>query len=287
MAEWLRKIRADEPGERMTLRECDGMEYLTFPALDETGLVSDAFSTRVGGVSTGIYATLNFSYTRGDDPLCVHENYSRMAKALHTDTAHMVTAWQTHTTNIRAVTGADCGKGVERPRDYRDVDGLMTDVPGICLVIFLADCVPLYFLDPVHRAIALSHSGWRGTVARMGAVTLEKMKTEYDTDPADVTACIGPSICRDCYEVGEDVIDEFRHTFPQDKWNDIFFPNTNGCYQLDLWEANRIILQDAGVKPSNIHVTDICTRCNPELLFSHRFTGPQRGTCAAFLCLNK
>ncbi len=285
MSEWRRKIRPDDPGERMKIAEHNGVEYLTFPALDDTGLVSAAFSTRIGGVSSGIYATMNFSYTRGDDPVSVHENYRRMADVLGMDTSRMVTAFQTHTVNIRVVTEKDCGKGVERERDYRDVDGLITDVPGICLVIFLADCVPLYFLDPVHRAVGLSHSGWRGTVAGMGKVTLDKMNEEYGTDPKDVIACIGPSICRECYEVGEDVAQEFREAFSPAQFDGIIDEKENGRYQLDLWEANRAVLIQAGVAPSSIHVTDICTRCNPGLLFSHRYAGEKRGNCAAFLGL--
>ncbi len=281
----VRKERSDEPQEKMTLRKKDGVEYLTFPALDLYDDLINAFSTRTGGVSEGVYSTLNFSYTRGDNALDVTENYRRMARAIGVDMDRMAATWQTHTTNVRVITEDDCGKGVLRERDYRDVDGLITNIPGITLVAFFADCVPLYFFDPVHKAIGLSHSGWRGTVARMGQVTLEKMKSEYGTRPDDVTVCIGPSICRDCYEVGEDVIDMFRQSFSPDELRLMYDEKADGKYQLDLWQANRTVLEDAGVSPSSIHVTDICTRCNPELIFSHRFQGDKRGNSAAFLCL--
>ena len=131
---------------------------------------------------------MNFSFTRGDDRDDVLENYRRMAAALGVDRERMVLTWQTHTTNVRRVTEEDEGKGIVRDRDYRDVDGLITDIPGITLVTFFADCVPLYFLDPVHKAIGLSHSGWRGTVKRMGQVTVDAMKEAFGTRPEDIIA---------------------------------------------------------------------------------------------------
>lgn len=280
MKEWNRKSGA----EPLLIKEQDSVCYLAFPALDETGMVSHSFSTRIGGVSEGKFSTMNFSFTRGDNPEHVRENYRRMAEVLDVEPEKMVLSYQTHTTNVRVVTEADAGKGVIRERDYQDIDGLITNVPGITLVTFYADCVPLYILDPVHRAIGLSHSGWRGTVARMGRVTLEAMKREYGTDPADVIACIGPSICQDCFEVGGEVAEEFEREFETDA---LCYKKSNRKYQLDLWRANQMVFTDAGVRPENIHTTDICTHCNPELLFSHRIVGNERGNLAAFLSLRQ
>ena len=193
----------------LEVKKENGVTFLSFPLLERTGLVKHAFSTRLGGVSQGDFATMNFSFTRGDDREAVLENYSRMAGALGVCRERMVLTWQTHTTNVRRVYAGDAGKGIVRERDYRDVDGLITDIPGMTLVTFFADCVPLYFLDPVHKAIGLSHSGWRGTVKRMGAVTLSEMERAFGTRPNEVLACVGPSICKDCYEVGDDVAGEF------------------------------------------------------------------------------
>ena len=145
------------------------LEYLIFPTLEETGVVEHLFTTRTGGVSSGIYSTMNLSFSRGDDPECVRENYRRIGEVLGTDPEHMVASKQTHTTKIRLVTEADLGNGITGHSAYDDVDGLATDIPGIALVTFYADCVPLYFVDPVKKAIGLAHSGWRGTVAGMGA----------------------------------------------------------------------------------------------------------------------
>jgi len=271
----------------LTVKENRGVTYLSFPILEDTGLVSHAFSTRLGGVSKGDFATMNFSFTRGDDRDDVLENYRRMAAALGVDRERMVLTWQTHTTNVRRVTEEDEGKGIVRDRDYRDVDGLITDIPGITLVTFFADCVPLYFLDPVHKAIGLSHSGWRGTVKRMGQVTVDAMKEAFGTRPEDIIACIGPSICGDCYEVGEEVADEFADAFYEKYHDVILLKKQNGKYQLDLWKANEIVLKEAGIKGDNLAVTNICTYCNPQLLFSHRRTAERRGNLCAFLSLKE
>lgn len=282
---WVR--RGEKNAAVVSEVERAGVRYLTFPLLEESGLVSHGFATRLGGVSQGKFAQMNLSFTRGDNPDHVRENYRRMAKALEVDMERMVLAYQTHTTNVRRVTKEDGGKGILRERDYRDVDGLITDAPGITLVTFFADCVPLYFLDPVHRAIGLSHSGWRGTVRRMGRATLEAMGEAFGTRPKDVLACVGPSICRDCFEVGREVAEEFQKEFSRKYWDELFYEKENGKFQLDLWRSNEIILQEAGVLPEHIQVTDICTRCNPQYLFSHRFAGEERGNLAAFLCLKE
>ena len=261
--------------------------YLTFPLLEKTGLVRHLFSTRMGGVSRGIYSSMNLSFSRGDNKENVDENFRRIAQVLDSTPEHIVCSRQTHTTNVRKVTEEDLGKGVVRETDYDDVDGLITNVPGIILATFYADCVPLYFVDVKNKAIGLSHSGWRGTVNRMGQVTLQAMKRAYGTEPSDVMAAIGPSICQDCYEVGEEVADAFRKSFPNEWEYLIIKGKEEGKYQLDLQETNRRILLAAGVLPENIAVTDICTCCNSELLFSHRGSNGKRGNLGAFLELRK
>ena len=247
-------------------------------------MVKHGFSTRMGGVSEGIFSTLNFSFSRGDRREAVEENYRRAAQALGVDYEKIVCSDQTHTTNVRVVTKADAGKGLVRPRDYTDVDGLITDVPGLTLSAFFADCVPLFFVDPVKRVIGLSHSGWRGTAAKMGQATLQAMAEHYGSKPEDVICAVGPSICQDCYEVSEDVADAFRRAFPG-RESELFVEKANGKYQLDLWRANELVLLEAGVLPEHLTVTDICTCCNPQLLFSHRASHGQRGNLSAFLSL--
>lgn len=261
--------------------------FLTYPILDQTGIVKHGFSTRIGGVSEGYLGSMNLSFTRGDKEEAVRENYMRMAKALRVDADSFVFSQQTHTTNVRAVRFQDKGRGLLTPLTYQDVDGLITNVPGLTLTTFYADCVPLYFVDPVHKAIGLSHSGWRGTVGRMGAVTLQRMQEEYGTDPANVIAAIGPSICQDCYEVSEDVIQEFQNTFEPKFHKQLFYRKENGKYQLNLWAANEIVLTEAGVPREQIAITNVCTCCNGDKLFSHRASQGRRGNLAAFLALKE
>ena len=274
------------------------LPVLIFPDLEQagaggaqgaSGMAQHMITMRRGGVSSGIYATLNLSFGRGDDDADVHENIRRVAAAFGTDEAHMVFSHQVHETNVLRVTAADAGMGVTRPMEWPSADGLVTNEPGLVLGAFFADCVPLLFLDPVHRAVGVSHSGWRGTVGRIGRVTLEVMSREFGTEPADVLVGIGPSICQDHYEVSEDVAARFREEFPDSAESGthpmLRYAGRPGHMQLDLWEACRVTLLEAGVPEENIHVTDICTCCNPDLLFSHRASHGRRGNIGAFIML--
>lgn len=267
------------------LKEKNHVPYIQFKNLSATGIVKHGFSTRKGGVSTGIFSSMNLNFKRGDDPDAVLENYRRMAAALNMRVEDMVLSDQTHTTNVRVITEEDRGKGILRPQDYSDVDGMITNVPGIVLVTSYADCVPLYFVDPVRKAIGLSHSGWKGTVGHIGQKTVEKMYEVYGSEPKDIVAAIGPSICQSCYEVSDDVAEAFRANFTADEAADILLDKGNGKYQLDLWKANWYVLTDAGILPEHLSVTDLCTACHPDLLWSHRKTNGQRGGLSAFLSL--
>lgn len=267
------------------LKEKNHVPYIQFKNLSATGIVKHGFSTRKGGVSTGIFSSMNLNFKRGDDPDAVMENYRRMAAALNMRVEDMVLSDQTHTTNVRVITEEDRGKGILRPQDYSDVDGMITNVPGIVLVTSYADCVPLYFVDPVRKAIGLSHSGWKGTVDHIGQKTVWKMHEVYGSEPKDIVAAIGPSICQSCYEVSDDVAEAFRANFTADEAADILLDKGNGKYQLDLWKANWYVLTDAGILPEHLSVTDLCTACHPDLLWSHRKTNGQRGGLSAFLSL--
>lgn len=267
------------------LKEKNHVPYIQFKNLSATGIVKHGFSTRKGGVSTGIFSSMNLNFKRGDDPDAVMENYRRIAVALDIRVEDMVLSDQTHTTNVRVITEEDRGKGILKPQDYRDVDGMITNVPGLVLVTSYADCVPLYFVDPVRKAIGLSHSGWKGTVGHIGQKTVWKMHEVYGSEPKDIVAAIGPSICQSCYEVSEDVAEAFKTNFAENEAEDILLDKGNGKYQLDLWKANWYVLTDAGILPEHLSVTDLCTACHPNLLWSHRKTNGQRGGLSAFLSL--
>ena len=277
------KWKADQEGA-VHIRKKGEVVYLTYPALEEQPGFCHGFSTRLGGVSRGIFSSMNLSFTRGDEEQAVLENYRRMADALGFSLEKAVCSDQTHTANVRYVTLEDAGKGIVRKKDYTDVDGLVTDVPGLTLVTSYADCVPLFFVDPVRRAVGLSHSGWRGTVGKIGAVTVRKMQEVFGSDPRDILAAIGPSICQDCYEVSEDVAQEFKQAFARhSKEKQLLYRKEDGKYQLNLWRANELVLLEVGILSQHISFPGLCTCCNPDFLFSHWASHGKRGNLSAFL----
>ncbi|MGF7144052.1 hypothetical protein HNQ56_002482 [Anaerotaenia torta] len=265
--------------------------YLSFPVLSELPFIRHGFSTRLGGVSEGVYSSMNLGNTTGlapDAPENIRENFRRMAEGIGVDIGSLVLSQQVHKTNIRLVTGEDRGKGVLRPRGYAEIDGLITQEPNVTLVTKYADCVPLYFVDVNRRSIGLSHSGWRGTVAEIGRITAEEMHKHFGSRLEDIIAVIGPSICHDCFEIGVEVAAEFERVFPGAYDTGILTPRSEaGKFSCDLWEANRQILLLAGLSEENIHTSRVCTCCNEDLLFSHRKTMGQRGSLGAFLAITE
>ena len=260
----------------------DGVPFLSYPMLEETGIVYHGFSTKLGGVSKGCWATMNISTTRGDDPEDVEENQRRIARAIGVKPEDMTFTNQTHTTNVAVVRAEDKG------RRFMETDGMITNVPGICLVTFYADCVPLYFVDPVKKAIGLSHSGWRGTVGNIAQVTVDALIREYNANPAYIKAVIGPGICRGCYEVSEDVAVQFQKKYLPQEAEHIVTPGKSvGKYQLDLQLANYYNLIHAGIHPEHIAVADVCTCCNSDLLFSHRATKGRRGILCGMMYIKE
>ena len=268
----------------MLLQEKNGCPYLFFPAFQQLKDIVHGFSTRLGGVSEGDLSSMNLSFSRGDQPENVRTNFVRIADAIGFLPDELVFTMQTHTINVREVGAADRGNGFQKPQAFSDVDGLITNTPGIILTAFFADCVPLFLIDPVHCAVGLSHSGWKGTVAQIGRVTLERMHERFGSEPSEILIGIGPSICQDCYEVSEEVIDAFRGTYPAESIQAFVRRGKEpGKYQLNLWEANRELFLQCGVTKEHLFLSDLCTCCNPDLLFSHRASKGKRGNLAAFL----
>lgn len=264
--------------------------YLTYPVLSKIPFLRHGFSTKLGGVSSDMFATMNLGSETSpyqDNPANIEENYRRIAKSIGFDVNSVVVSMQVHKTNILKVDKKDCGKGLFVTRDFDEIDGLITNQPGVTLVTKYADCVPLYFVDPVKKAIGLTHSGWRGTVKKIGKITVEEMQENYECDPKDIIAVVGPSICVDCYEIGGETIEEFKKAFPYYQEDKILIPKDNGKYLCDLWSANRSVLIEAGLLPENIHISGVCTSCNSDWLFSHRKTQGKRGSLAAFLTMTE
>ncbi len=273
--------------------------FVTFPALSQFDWLTNGFSTRLGGVSEGVYGSMNLSFTRGDDADKVAENFRRIGHAMQISVEDMLMSDQTHTANVLRVDGSKKGMGILQDRDFQDIDGMITNEPGLCLVTSHADCVPVYFVDPVHRAIGLSHAGWKGTLHNIAQNTVAAMATAYGTSPADLITVIGPSICKSCYEVGEDVASQFAEVYGGEVFDTILTPKmrivtpangqketlepVEGKFLLNLWEANRTNLLRAGVPASQIQITDLCTCCNPIVFHSHRASKGLRGGQCAFL----
>ncbi len=269
--------------KNLILAKQNDVWYIQFPKLLKCGSVKHVFSTRRGGVSKGDFASMNLSFSRGDEKENVLKNYEILCSAVGINPADLVLAKQTHTNNVISVTKAHKGTGITLP-SFNDVDGLITNEPNVALVTQYADCTPLLFCDPVKRVVATSHAGWRGTVKLIGKVTVEKMRRDYGCNPKDIIAGIGPCIGSCCYEVDAPVYNEFCK-IPFIKPESIFTEKPNGKYMLDLANANRLILINAGILPENIDMTDICTCCNRDDLFSHRAFGDKRGNLAAVIQL--
>ncbi|MCR5546433.1 MAG: peptidoglycan editing factor PgeF [Lachnospiraceae bacterium] len=274
----------------MNIEEKNGIKYLTFDLLKDKD-VKYGFSTRIGGVSSGVYESMNLGFSRGDSDENVKENFRRMAEVLDMNYERMCLSKQTHTTNVRIIKEEDAGNGIVRPLPYDDVDGLITNVSDLPLVTFFADCIPLVMFDPKKRVIAAAHSGWRGTVGKIGKVTIDKMVENFGCDPKDILCCVGPGICRDCYEVSGDVAEEVKKAFGKELAEQyllrpsVFHPRDREKYMLDLWKACEVVFLEAGISKENIEVTDYCTRCNPTLFYSHRIMGANRGNLASFISL--
>lgn len=263
----------------------DGIPVIKFKLFEGISNLRCGFSTRIGGVSDGCFSSMNLSFTRGDDDSKVAENFKRFGHAVGIRCEQMVFSDQTHTTNVGIVTEDDLGKGILRPKNYKDIDGLVTNVKGAALVTFYADCVPLFFIDEEKQVIALSHSGWRGTAGKIGLETVKIMREQFNCRPENIKAAIGPSVCRNCYEVSKDVADIFTDVFGKENADVLMTEKDGEKYMLDLWKANELVLLESGIRRENLTVTDLCTCCNSDFLWSHRKHGAQRGSLAAFMML--
>lgn len=267
---------------QMTPHEGVGSLYYSFASFDAVPFVRHGFSTRLGGVSRGPFSAMNLSFTRGDEAAAVRENFALFCENLGMKAEDVVVSAQEHHTNLYNATAADRGRGVTRERGYTDIDGLLTDEPGVVLCTQYADCVPLFFVDPVRKVVATSHAGWKGTAARIGRITVDRMARDYGCRPEDILAGIGPSIGACCFEVDEPVASVFA---AMGEGTGCIRERGAGKYDVDLWEVNRRVLAGAGIEPEHISVAGLCTRCHPDIFWSHRAAGALRGSLAAFIAI--
>lgn len=270
----------------MRLNHSRGVGYITFLNLESYKFVTHAFSTRIGGVSEAEFSTMNLGFGRGDTNENVTENYHRFCDAIGVSFDKLVASAQDHGTNIRCVTEKECGIGIFKEKDMTSVDGLLTNRPGVVLVTYYADCTPIFYLDPVKKVVGLAHAGWRGTVGGIAKKMVEKMTANYGCEPEHIVCAIGPAIGPCCYEVDEPVYEKFAAVDILST-PDIATKQENGKYKINLWQANKALLRSAGVHEENIAVSDVCTCCNKNLLFSHRATKGKRGNLAAMISLKE
>ena len=252
----------------------------------ETGL-QHGFSTRKGGVSKEHLASLNLSFYVEDANENVLENFRRIGERFGKTPEDFVLSKQSHETKVLKVGTKDRGKGITKDRDYEGIDALITDEKGTILSCFSADCVPILFYDPIHKTVGACHSGWRGTKGKILQNVVEEMRKHFSSNPAEILIAIGPSICKEQYVVSEDLALSFLEDYP-DLGEDTASPIqriSKDKFQLDLWDLNRRIALDSGIKEEHISISGYCTMENPELFFSHRYSQGKRGLQGAFICL--
>lgn len=269
--------------EVMTLNGTD-VPFLTYNRLSGIPFLRHAFSTRLGGVSEGEFTSMNLSFGRGDRDENVTENYKRLCQSAGFDYESLTASAQVHETVVRRVTALNRGVGIYKPKDMLSVDALITNDTAVTLVTYYADCTPVFFVDTAKKAIGLAHAGWRGTVGEISAKVVARMGEEFGTNPRDLVCAIGPVIGKCCYEVSEDCADHFIILFGENS-PVISKGEKPGKYMIDLALANKLLLIKAGVCEENIIVSDLCTQCNCDLLWSHRATEGKRGTMCALAAI--
>ena len=260
----------------------EGLLWYSFPIFAPfADRFQAAFSTRLGGVSEGGCASLNLGLSRGDKPEALRENYRRFCRATELPPERMVLSQQTHTTNILQADASLAGQGLDKPRSYHDIDGLLTREKQLPLVTFYADCTPLLFYAADKNIAAAAHAGWRGTVADMAGTMVRRLQS-LGSQPRHIYAAIGPSAGPCCYQVDEGTAAYFRRIDPSTLRPDL---RVSGRYLADMWRANYLLLRRAGLPEENIAVSGLCTLCHGELFFSHRLQGGERGAMAAMVML--
>ena len=256
---------------------CQNRTYLQSELFLHTDCAAHGFTGRLGGVSTGKITGLNLGFRVQDSPESVSANYQLVAEDLQLNFKNMVLAKQTHSDHIRLVTQNDAGKGLTRQSDIEDTDGLITNLPGIPLVVFSADCVPILFLDPKQKVIAAVHAGWGGTVKEIAAKAVQKMRQWFACDPADILAAIGPSIGPCCCVF--DAAD--AGMFPEQ-----YLSLQQGNKVLvDLWAMNRDQLTQSGISAENIDISGVCTICRADQYYSYRTHREHTGRQGAIIML--
>lgn len=268
----------EEMARGAKFRYADGVGIYALPALEKLAGFDHGFTARSGGVSEGYFSSLNLSFTRPENRDNVMENYRIFCRAAEIPFETLVMDNYEHGTTVLKVDRTDAGKGY-LVDPLPPCDGLVTNDASVTLITGHADCMAFYFVDPVKRCIGLAHAGWRGALGRIGARVVERMAKEYGSNPADIIAGVGPSICPDCFEVGDNVAEEFAQAFPE---LPCVLPRENARPHVDLWMIACAQFVEAGVFPEHISMFDVCTMTT-QRLYSHRRDKGNTGGMAAYL----
>lgn len=261
-----------------SLKQNGDLKYYTIDEFERTGLVKHCFTTRHGGVSQNEYKSLNLRMNCDDKKENILKNYKIICDEIDVNFEDLVFSNQVHGCTIYRVGKEELGNGIIKPQKFTDgADALMTNVPGVPLIVFAADCVPVFLLDTENKAIALCHSGWKGTAGRICEKTVLEMKKEFSTSPENILAAIGPSIGVCHFEVGDEVAEVFLEEFGEEVLE------KHEKYHVNMQKAIEKQLAECGVLRRNIIGADICTYCNCNMLFSHRKTAGKRGVMAAIM----
>ena len=260
-----------------------GVPYLVSEGMEAAGGVAHGFSTRLGGVSEGMWASLNLGVSRGDNPDHVRENHRRFFAAIGAEGGRLAMANQVHKDHVRVITSADWKSDPYEKTTY-EADGLMTATPGVALMVFASDCIPVLLYDPVRRVIAAVHAGWRGTADGIVTRAVEKMEDVYGCSPENILAAIGPGICPTCFETHEDVPNAMMAALATPVLQHIQIKE-NGKFSVNLKGINAYRLEQTGLDPENIAVCHECPSCQSDKYWSHRKTGNDRGSMAAVIQL--
>ncbi|MHB1295377.1 MAG: peptidoglycan editing factor PgeF [Anaerolineae bacterium] len=255
--------------------ETANVPYRQFACFPEGHVVHGVF-TRVGGVSASPFATLNVGRTVGDDPAAVDENLARVCAALGFVPTEVVTGQQVHADRVAAVGRDEAGQVLPA------TDALLTDAPGVALLLRFADCVPVLFHDAERGVVGITHAGWQGTAQRIAAKTAQAMMARYGCRPESLQAAIGPSIGPCCFEVGPEVVEAIRASVPEAAWGGVLHEEAERPH-VDLWQANVCQLQEMGLQ--RIEVAGLCTQCHRDAFYSHRGEGGRTGRFAALIAL--
>jgi len=268
--------------EQFVLKHDDGLWYGTFTHFDKLA-IKHGISSRLGGTSAQPFRSLNLGLHTGDNEQQVIANRERFCQGVGIEAEKIVTAQQTHRDQVVVVTKEYLGRGAKGYKDaIADTDALVTNIPGIPLLLCFADCVPVLIVDPVQKAIGIAHAGWKGTVARIAQKTITTMQTEFGTKPQHCLVGIGPSIGSCCYEVDDRVIHQLQEQYAN--WEQVVHKAADK-WLLDLWQANCLQVEEIGVCSNNIVVSNVCTACNNELFFSYRAEQGETGRIGAVITL--